>query len=344
MAAPSPRWSVRLSRASIALLVVSGLALAGCGGGAPSGVAADGGNATADALTADADGAGSGPPAPASPPDPEPPPPEPPPPPASAPNGPFPIVLAHGFSGWSTIASISYFYGVPDALRARGETILVTQVDPYQSVAIRAQQLADQIRQFVVEQQVARVNIVAHSQGGLDARYAISSLGLGEVVASLTTVAAPHQGTYVADVIKDDVPGLGQQAVAALVDLLGEAASGRKQDMLAAMADLATSSMAQFNDVNRDDPRVTYYSYAGQSCVICDHPVNALLLPTYTLLKSHDGANDGLVPVESARWGTYLGAIPTDHFGEIGQPAGLTNFDDVSFYLRVVDGLRAAGF
>src|SRR5207249_8887306 len=43
------------------------------------------------------------------------------------------------------------------------------------------------------------VNIVAHSMGGLDARYAISQLGLGGRVASLITIGTPHLGTPLAD-------------------------------------------------------------------------------------------------------------------------------------------------
>ena len=43
------------------------------------------------------------------------------------------------------------------------------------------------------------VNVIAHSMGGLDARYMITHLGMAEQVRSLTTVATPHHGTFVAD-------------------------------------------------------------------------------------------------------------------------------------------------
>ena len=33
-------------------------------------------------------------------------------------------------------------------------------------------------------------------------------------------------------------------------------------------------------------------------------------------------AHDGLVPVQSAKWGTFLGCVPADHLDEIGQIAG----------------------
>jgi triacylglycerol lipase len=44
-----------------------------------------------------------------------------------------------------------------------------------------------------------RFNLIAHSMGGLDARYAITRLGLAGRVASLVTIGAPHRGTPLAE-------------------------------------------------------------------------------------------------------------------------------------------------
>ena len=44
-----------------------------------------------------------------------------------------------------------------------------------------------------------KVNIIAHSKGGLDARYAISKLGMAPYVASLTTMNTPHRGCRFVD-------------------------------------------------------------------------------------------------------------------------------------------------
>ena len=40
-----------------------------------------------------------------------------------------------------------------------------------------------------------KVNIIAHSRGGLEARYVIGALGMENAVASLTTMATPHAGS-----------------------------------------------------------------------------------------------------------------------------------------------------
>jgi triacylglycerol esterase/lipase EstA (alpha/beta hydrolase family) len=59
--------------------------------------------------------------------------------------------------------------------------------------------------------------------------------------------------------------------------------------------------------------------------------------------------NDGLVPVASTRWGTFLGCIPADHLDEIcqiagDQPGGSNSFDCERFYRQLADWLVARGY
>ena len=59
-------------------------------------------------------------------------------------------------------------------------------------------------------------------------------------------------------------------------------------------------------------------------------------------------ANDGLVTVQSARWGTFLGCVPADHLDEVGQIAHLlpdliSGFDHKQLYRRIVDTLHRDG-
>src|SRR6185295_1663942 len=66
---------------------------------------------------------------------------------------------------------------------------------------VRAQAIAKQIDTILARTGKAKVNLVGHSQGGLDARILASPNGLkyGDRIASVTTVATPHRGTKVAD-------------------------------------------------------------------------------------------------------------------------------------------------
>src|SRR5207245_6473457 len=70
-----------------------------------------------------------------------------------------------------------------------------TKVTPTSVVVLRAAQFREQILRWTGEP----VNLIAHSMGGLDARYMITHLGMAEHVRSLTTVSTPHRGTYLVD-------------------------------------------------------------------------------------------------------------------------------------------------
>ena len=106
-----------------------------------------------------------------------------------------PLVLVHGYFGFDSIGALKikqeYFRGVRGRLEALGHQVYLARVAPAAGVRRRAAELAEQVRRLPCE----RVNIIAHSMGGVDARYAISKLGLDERVASLLTIGTPHRGT-----------------------------------------------------------------------------------------------------------------------------------------------------
>lgn len=251
-----------------------------------------------------------------------------------------PVVLIHGMAGFAQLGPVSYFNGVPDRLRAIGCEVLVTQSSPIHTSAHRALEIRDQLLRAFPDPAV-RLNLIGHSQGGLDARYLISSLGLGDRVASLTTIGTPHRGSPVADLALGLIPGNTQVAIDALLNQLG-------LDWHQ-IADLSTlQARAVFNPQNPDDPRVYYQSFAG----VADFPgspghakLQPLLFASFPIVSVFEGPNDGLVSTGSAQWGSYRGTIPCDHAGEIGwtqaQPGG---FDHLAFYEELARDLARRGF
>jgi len=260
----------------------------------------------------------------------------------------YPIMLVHGLMGFDQMGNYQGFYDIPQTLGERGQLIYVAGVDPLNTMEVRAGQLVVQLDEFLKSSRARKVNIIAHSQGGLDSRYAISSLGYGDRVSALVTVATPHHGTPLADVALGLLPGATQEALALLLNLVG-AANGYESDALAAFADLTTDYVTNvFNPENPDDPRVSYISWTGLTCplgIICKDVCDLELRFSYNLINLVAGDNDGIVPVESAPWGDYRGTVPADHFDEIGQIAGITgrHFDHREFYLEITRDLMAAG-
>lgn len=286
-----------------------------------------------------------------------------------APTGPYPIILAHGLFGFDQIGPLEYFYGIPEALEAQGRQVFTPRVDAVQSAEVRGAQLVAAIEQVRAQTGAAKVVVIGHSQGGLDARWAAAHDP--GAVAAVVTVATPHRGSPVADVASGLMPGDASAALDALADLFGAATAGSQSSFAGAISSLTSAGTAQFNAEVPDVPGVAYYSIAGRSALAgkdaCPpgaapfittwdndvDPMDAELLPIAGILEAAvlPGAptQDGLVTVDSAKWGTFLGCIPADHFNEVCQIAGASpglgnGFDCTAFWTGLESWLRAQGY
>jgi triacylglycerol lipase len=239
-----------------------------------------------------------------------------------------PVLLAHGVMGFTELGlgkmRQSYFKGIPERLEKRGITVFRPGVPAIASVERRAAALAT----FVRELDVKRVNIIAHSMGGLDARFAITELGLASRVASLTTIGTPHRGTPIADVgtLVGDVLGLGK-----LLAFVGIGVD--------AFYDLTTARMLEFNEQVKDAPGVRYFSVVS-TVEKGDPDTLPLLAPSARMLSGKNGGSDGMVPALSQSWGEVLERVRADHWAEIGWSK---HYDAPALYERVCRKLRARG-
>lgn len=267
------------------------------------------------------------------------------------------IVLAHGLGG----SVESFDPAIVAALQADGYYVLRDSVPGVDSVAVRAKALADQIDDFVAKKQLGTVHIIAHSMGGLDSRYLLSTLKRGAAVKSLTTLSTPHRGSPLADIalgLTDHLTVSQEDAILALTEFLGPDVTSAQLDR--ALGDLAEAKAATFNAANPDVPGVAYYSYAGFSTLFGFGNSNAQVecaaagatvpdpssLPGLLRLAGPIVANgtdlrphDGVVPVDSARWTGFLGCIPADHLDMTragAKDAADLDLELVPFYKRIV--------
>lgn len=224
----------------------------------------------------------------------------------------FPIVLQHGLFGFSEFElgklRVSYFHKIDKALRQRGHPLIVSRVHPTGSIARRAAQLKEtieeQMREMGLDDQ--RVVIVAHSMGGLDARYMISKLGMEKRVAALVTISTPHRGSPYANwCLKNLGKRLGGLKLMKLLKL-----------DVSAISDLTVDSCARFNEEIEDHPEVRYLSISAARKW---HQTQAFLLPSYKIVYDLEGDNDGLVSIQSATWGEHLETWKADHLHVINK-------------------------
>jgi triacylglycerol lipase len=229
---------------------------------------------------------------------------------------PVPIVLVHGLFGFNqlTLGGVNiadYFRGIREALRDAGHVVPPPpRFNPAGQVKDRAQDLKNYLNDPTnADLAGQRVHLIAHSMGGLDARYMIAHLGMAERVLTLTTIDTPHHGSPIADlVVSGTNPNLLPFLKRLGVDLTG-------------INDLTTAACAELNRTTPESDPVSYFSVVGHFT-----PPHVLGVPVGILGVSHDliqakeGDNDGTVSVNSAAFGqlrekwTLLESWEGNHF------------------------------
>jgi triacylglycerol lipase len=247
-----------------------------------------------------------------------------------------PVVLVHGLAGRGQVrlgglVVSEYFPGISQSLAAAGNRVLIPNLPPTAGVADRAAFL----KQFIERESPDEpVHLIAHSMGGLDSRYMISRLGMSDRVLTLTTLGTPHRGTSFAD--------WGVSRLRRIVQPVMNMFNLPTQ----AFHDLMTDTCRRFNEETPNAVNVRYFSVAGR------HDGNWLVpewLLSYHHVLHHEGDNDGVVSVTSAKWGESLELWDGDHFSLVnwlnpfGQNRGWGR-DPTARYGPLLGRLRDEGF
>ena len=243
---------------------------------------------------------------------------------------PLPVILVHGLFGFDRMgiagAKLDYFRGIAKHLETLGCHAHAVKLPRASSVPERARELCDAITALGHEQ----VDLIAHSMGGLDARYALAHFGLASRVRSQVTVGTPHRGTPIADLASEGPLAIVRKAIAAL------------GVPMTAIDWLTTSALECFNRETLDVAGVRYACVVGG---IRDDATQIPLAiqPIHAYLRKVAGANDGLVPMASQYWGETLAEIEADHFAQIGwRLAPRNTFDALGLYAFIVARLGDA--
>ncbi|OTA73381.1 hypothetical protein M434DRAFT_39169 [Hypoxylon sp. CO27-5] len=257
-----------------------------------------------------------------------------------------PIVLAHGLLGFAELKiggewlpAIQYWRGITDALKANGIKVITATVPPSGSIEHRAEKLACGIADVA---HGSSVNIIAHSMGGLDARYMISHLQPKNVsVRSLVTVASPHRGSAFADYLFDEIGKDRLPKVYKFAESIGMETGAFEQLTQRYMTE-------KFNPRTPDDPSVRYFSYGA---MMDQPPLFSPFRLSHRIISDMEGPNDGLVSVTSSKWGSYKGTlVGVSHLDLINWTNRLRwtlrkwtgqgpTFNAIAFYLGIADML-----
>jgi triacylglycerol lipase len=243
----------------------------------------------------------------------------------------YPVILAHGVCRFDILWSdamqldnnddqghdkLHYFKGIRTMLKKKGYSVHHSSVSWAAGVDTRAEDLRKNVVSVLGKTQAEKVNIIAHSMGGLDSRHMLfndrDKGKIHEKVASLTTISTPHQGSPFADWGTDNLPRVVPVAQKLGLDLT-------------ALKDLRTDVCKSFNEQPNvktfEDTcagTIQFQTYAGRQEFW--GVFNVLKIPFY-IIEKVEGENDGLVSVQSAKWkGEYFKDMidKCDHLNELG--------------------------
>lgn len=259
----------------------------------------------------------------------------------------YPLLLVHGVFFRDT-KYFNYWGRIPKELEQNGAKIYYGNHSSAASVADSAAELSARIKEILKETGAEKINIIAHSKGGLDCRYALSELDMAPYIASLTTINTPHKGCLFADYLLTKIPEKTKSQVASLYNKTLKKLGEESPDFLLAVNNL-TDSYCQELNTKLHTPSDVYCQSVGSvmpKAAGGTFPLNF----SYHLVKYFDGPNDGLVSANSFEWGENYTLLEPVHNRGISHGdmidlnrENIDGFDVREFYVKLVSDLKNRG-
>lgn len=265
----------------------------------------------------------------------------------------YPILLVHGVF-FRDSKHLNYWGRIPDDLTLNGATVYYGHQHSAASVPECGQELADRIRAIINETGCEKVNVIAHSKGGLDMRYALQNYGIAPYVASLTTVNTPHTGCIFADFLLKTFPESVKNRIAATYNKAAHKLGDPNPDFMAAVSDLTATGCAALTPrlAGEQNPEPLAGIYCQSVGTLLPRamggrfPMNV----AYPIVRFFDGPNDGLVSETAFPFGekytllTPKGKRGISHGDIIDlNRENIEGFDVREFYVDLVSDLRERG-
>jgi len=217
----------------------------------------------------------------------------------------YPILLVHGMALKDTFFMKSWGK-IDRILREKGCTVYKSRVDGFGTVENNAAQLKEEVCAILKETGAGKVNLIAHSKGGLDAKYMIKELGMADKTASLTTLCTPHRGTPIASLVMR-MPKFAVKTAAFFINTAYRILGDRNPDSFTACKELMRVESIESETVNFADGVMcqSFSATVKKGDKSADFVVAIPLMFSRFIEKGY--ATDGLVPRDSAIFGNYRG-------------------------------------
>ena len=215
----------------------------------------------------------------------------------------YPIILVHGIA-LKDFKFLKSFGEIDRILRIQGYSVYKAKIDGFGSILNNAMQLKEEIIKILGIEGVDKVNIIAHSKGGLDSKYMIENLGMEDSVASLTTLCTPHKGSPIAtNILK--LPKFLTKFIAFWINFWYKLFGDKNPDSYQACLDLKRINSIEEEIINFSE-KVYCQSYSTEMKKSKDDFIMGIPL-MFSRRFEKDYISDGVVPIDSTIFGEYKG-------------------------------------
>lgn len=255
----------------------------------------------------------------------------------------YPIVLAHGIAA-KDARIMNAFGKIGDELAAAGYKVYIADTDGFGTIEGNAAQLKEFVERVLAEEGCEKVNIIAHSKGGLDSKHMITELGMEGAVASLTTLCTPHKGSIIASWIWKLPTWLKRYFAFVINTFYKLVFHDKNPDALTACDQLRA------RDESEETLRFSYKVYCQSYSTSIERMSDCFIMALPMEFQRHFEKleSDGLVAEESTKFGNYRGRcldIPVSHVQIIDLFSKKSQKEKIyEFYKSVAKELSEMGF
>lgn len=255
----------------------------------------------------------------------------------------YPFILAHGI----VLKDFKFFkaFGrIEKKLKNAGYSVYTAKTDGFGTIENNAEQLKKHIREILIKEGCDKVNIIAHSKGGLDAAYMIKELDMVCSVASLTTLCTPYKGSQIASLLLT-LPKPVTSFMAFWVNGFYRIFGDKKPNSLQVCKQLKKCTADGENLLGVSNG-VYCQSFSATMAKSRDDFIMGI--PLMFNKRFDAGASDGMVTADSSKFGNYRGDCvdgSVSHLQIAGFSASKKKREKIyAFYLQLCSELSQMGF
>ncbi len=255
----------------------------------------------------------------------------------------YPILLVHGIA----LKDYKFFKAlgkIERILQNQGYKVYTSNQDGFGTIENNALQLKKQINEILEKENIDKINIIAHSKGGLDSKYLIENLEMENKIASLTTLCTPFKGSIIATKLYN-LPNLFKVPLSKIINFYYRIFKDQNPDSLKVCEELQKHDNIEIEILNIPN---SIYCQSYSTTLKRKRDDFIMGIPLFFSRFYEDENTDGMVSNNSSKFENYKGNCINSSVSHADivdfMPDKKTKEKVYSFYIDLCISLEKKGF